>query len=182
MRRAAWYVLLEERERERQAVMAEAAATVGRLTPRELELVAVTAYWCEGSKSKPWRRRERLTFINSDPDLIACFLAWLRAQGVSDDQLRLRLSIHESADVEGSEKYWAAAVGLSRAAFGKPTLKRHNPVTVRNNVGADYHGCLVVDVSRSRLLYQRVTGVWRGIAQALEGGDAADWAAQSAVG
>jgi hypothetical protein len=48
---------------------------------RELDLVAATAYWCEGQKSKPWALRERLTFINSDPELILIWVEWLRRRG-----------------------------------------------------------------------------------------------------
>ena len=39
-----------------------------------------------------------------------------------------------------------------------PALKRHNPVTVRKNVGATYHGCLRVEVYRSADLYLRIEG------------------------
>ena len=42
-------------------------------------------------------------------------------------------------------------------------MKRHNPKTVRKNTGADDNGCLVVGVRQSRLLYQRMDGLWRGI-------------------
>jgi hypothetical protein len=42
--------------------------------------------------------------------------------------------------------------------FRRPTLKRHNPKSVRKNVGADYHGCLRIDVRRSADLYRRIEG------------------------
>ena len=54
-----------EREHERVAVRAPNAARVGRLTGREFELAAVVAYWCEGTKSKTWQRREQVTFIHA---------------------------------------------------------------------------------------------------------------------
>ena len=37
-------------------------------------------------------------------------------------------------------------------------LKRHNPKTVRKNVGEGYHGCLRIDVRRSGDLYRRIEG------------------------
>jgi hypothetical protein len=37
-------------------------------------------------------------------------------------------------------------------------VKRHNPKTVRKNVGDTYHGCLRIDVRRSADLYRRIEG------------------------
>lgn len=168
MGRAYWDAQLAEREVECQRLMSDAADWVGELSPRELELVAVTAYWCEGTKSKPWRRQERLTFINSDPDLIRLWLRWLRQCGVGPDRLGFRVNIHESADVLAATEFWSNVVGCAPDDFAPATLKRHNPLTVRKNTGEDYRGCVVVSAYKSKLLYQRVAGVWRGIARGYE--------------
>jgi hypothetical protein len=37
-------------------------------------------------------------------------------------------------------------------------IKRHNPQTVRKNVGENYHGCLRIVVHRSSDLYRRIEG------------------------
>ena len=42
--------------------------------------------------------------------------------------------------------------------FRRPTLKRHNPTTIRKNTGDDYHGCLRVEVRRSADLYRQIEG------------------------
>jgi len=42
-------------------------------------LIGAALYWAEGSKDKPYARRERVQFINSDPDVIGFFLRWLTA-------------------------------------------------------------------------------------------------------
>lgn len=85
--------------------------------------------------------------------MIKIYLAWLSLAGVTTDRLRFSVMIHESADVEAAEHYWAGLVGQDVAQFGKTTLKRHNPKTVRKNVGADYRGCLVVRVRQGADLY-----------------------------
>ena len=49
--------------------------------------------------------------------------------------------------------------------FRAPTIKRHNPKTIRRNVGEDYHGCLRIDVRRSADLYRKIEG-WAGASMA----------------
>jgi hypothetical protein len=102
-------------------------------------------------------------FINSDPDMIRLYLAWLALLGVDKDRLRYQLQIHETADVVGAEHFWAAVVGVDVATLGKASLKRHNPKTNRRNVGPAYRGCLTVRVLKSADLYRRIEGWWYGI-------------------
>ncbi|MFC4494243.1 hypothetical protein ACFPA8_08860 [Streptomyces ovatisporus] len=161
--RRGWKVTLERREEERQRVRSEAARKIGSLTDRELFLIGVGLYWAEGSKSKPHRRAESVTFINSDAGMIRVYLSWLSLLGVEAERLRFSVMIHESADVEAAERYWADLVGRGPDSFGKTTLKRHNPRTVRKNVGHDYRGCLVVRVRQSADLYRRIEGWWAGV-------------------
>jgi transcriptional regulator with XRE-family HTH domain len=148
----------------RQAVAFEGArAQIPNVAESELFVAGVVAYWAEGSKAKPWRPGEWFTFINSDPQMITLMLRWLDLVGVSRDRLILRVSIHETADVPAAETFWRALVGVGEDQFRRPTLKRHNPRTVRKNVGADYHGCLIINVRRSTELYRQIEGWWAGI-------------------
>lgn len=127
---------------------------------------AAVAYWCEGSKSKPWRRAERLTFINSDPALIGLFLGLLGRLGVDAGRVTFRVHIHETADAAAAVRWWAARLGVAEERFRRPTVKRHRP-TSRHNLGADYHGCLIVDVARSREAYWFVEGVVEAVVAAV---------------
>lgn len=120
-------------------------------------------YWAEGSESKPHDRRERAVFVNSDPGVIRTYLAWLDLLGVGRERLGFRLLIHESADVDAAHCFWAAVADIDTSVFAKPTLKKHNPKTVRKNTGDSYHGCLVIVVARSARLYNRIEGWWAGI-------------------
>ncbi|MER7202257.1 hypothetical protein CG723_27340 [Streptomyces sp. CB01635] len=54
-------------------------------------------------------------------------------------------------------------VGVDASVFSKPTIKKHNPRTVRKNTGENYHGCLVIYVRQSAELYRRMEGAWYGI-------------------
>jgi hypothetical protein len=102
--------------------------------------------------------------INSDPNVIRVFLAWLRLIGVDGSRIGFRLSIHESADVHAATEHWARVVGAHPSSFHRPTLKRHNPRTVRHNTGEDYDGCVTVEISKSTDLNRRIAGWWTGIA------------------
>ncbi|MFF9524379.1 hypothetical protein ACF1DV_20720 [Streptomyces achromogenes] len=159
------------RDREREETKQRAAAAVGRLSDRELFLVGVGLYWAEGAKDKPYSRRELVLFVNSDPGMIYVFLAWLDLVGVERDHRRFRVMIHESADVAAAERYWADLVGVDPGSFSRTTLKRHNPKTVRKNVGEAYRGCLVISVLQSADLYRRIEGTWYGIVGAVRPGD-----------
>jgi hypothetical protein len=105
-----WDAQRADRDRRQAETHLRAADDVGELSDRDLLIAGAAIYWCEGSKSKPWRRLDRLTFVNSDPALLSLFLRFLEACGRSADSLRYRVQIHETADAE-------AAGGLA-AAWG----------------------------------------------------------------
>lgn len=154
---------LRIRDEERQRTKEAAKQAIGDLSAREPFLVGVALHWAEGGKDKPYDRRENVTFVNSDPTMIRTFLTWLDLPGVERQRLRFTVMIHESADVTGAEQYWADLVGADRSTFNETTPKRHNPKTVRKNVGDSYRGCLVVEVLKGADLYRRIEGSWYGI-------------------
>ncbi|WP_066948487.1 hypothetical protein [Streptomyces lushanensis] len=161
--RRGWEPTMERREAERQRTRQTAAQDIGAMSDRELFLLGVGLYWSEGAKAKPHRRQERVIFTNSDPHMVAVFLKWLSLLGIGTDRLRCHIQIHESADVPTAERFWAGVVGIDIDAFGKTTLKRHNPKTNRRNIGDSYNGCLTIRVLQSAELYRRIEGWWYGI-------------------
>jgi hypothetical protein len=159
---------LRGRRKARQEHTRKAAESqIQELAESELFVAGVVAYWAEGTKSKPWTASQRVTFVNSDPGMIRLFLAWLQLLGIGPERRSFRVSIHESADVEAAVTYGAGVVGVPASQFQSPSLKRHNPRTVRKNVGANYHGCLVVTVRRSTELGRQIAGWFNGIVAAL---------------
>lgn len=153
-----------QRIRRQEATMSRARAQVQALAESELFVAGLAAYWAEGSKARPWRAGgESVTFINSDPDMIRLFLAWLELLGIGRDRLVCNLSIHKSGDVAGATEFWSDLVGIPASQFRKPSLKRHNPRTVRHNTGETYRGCLVIYVRRSTEFYRQVAGWWAGL-------------------
>ncbi|MGG7573378.1 hypothetical protein [Streptomyces sirii] len=163
MREARWAPYREARDRQIVETKAEAAGQIGQLTERELFLTGVGLYWAEGAKDKPYARRECVLFVNSDPGVIQTFLTWLHLLGVEPERIGYRVMIHGTADTAAAERHWADLVGIDVAALQKMTIKKHNPKTVRKNVGEGYHGCLVIRVLQSAELYRRIEGWWYGI-------------------
>ena len=153
-----WETERPAREARRAAARETASAEIGELTDREILIAGAIAYWCEGTKNKPYRRSDRVVFINSDPSLILFFLRFLGATGTPRTDLTFRILIHENADMESAQRFWLEVTEASPDQFLTPTLKRHNPKTVRKNVGENYHGCLRIDVRRSADLYRRIEG------------------------
>ena len=166
MREARWEPHRKARDAERATTNQAAADWVGTLTDREVRLLGAVAYWCEGGKEKPWRKNIcTVKFINSDERLILLFLRFLEIEGLDRRNLGYRLSIHESADAEAATRSWAGVVAVPADCFRRPTLKKHNPATVRRNVGDSYRGCLIIYVPKSSRLYWRIEGVMAGIAR-----------------
>jgi transcriptional regulator with XRE-family HTH domain len=144
---------------ERRAAAGAAAATdIGSLTDREILIAGAVAYWCEGTKNKPHRRADRVTFSNSDPELISFFLLFLDVAGIPRSDLAFQLQIHETANVASAERFWLALTGAQPGQFRKTSVKRHNPETTRKNTSDGYHGCLRIDVMRSCVLYRKIEG------------------------
>ncbi|MEV6436686.1 hypothetical protein [Streptomyces anulatus] len=162
--RMRWDHELAVRDAERQRTKAAAREETSGMSGQELFYTGIALYWAEGSKDKVYDRRENVTFINSDPDVIAVYLAWLDLLEVPRHSLSYRVMIHETADVPAAERYWAELVGIEVSALHKTTLKKHNPKTIRKNVGETYRGCLVIRVAKGATLYRRIEGWWSGIA------------------
>ena len=145
-----WAAERPVREARRTAIRVVAAAEIGELSDRELLIAGAIAYWCEGTKRKPHRPSARVVFINSDAGLIQFFLRFLDSTGTTRADLTFRVYLHEKADIESAAAFLAGRYrGSARSSSVAPVLKRHNPKTVRKNVGENYHGCLRIDVRRS---------------------------------
>ncbi|MFD9460425.1 hypothetical protein [Streptomyces sp. NPDC060027] len=161
--RKRWEHELAVRDDARRRTKDAATREIGAMTDRDLFVAGVALYWAEGTKDKTYDRRETATFVNSDPGVIQVYLAWLALLGIESERLKYRVMIHVTADVEAAQRYWADLVGVDASTFQKTTIKKHNPKTVRKNVGENYRGCLVIRVSKGAELYRRIEGWWSGM-------------------
>lgn len=159
--------LRARRERKVAALKAEASAQIGAVSRRDLFIAGVIAYWAEGAKAKPWYPSAGMQFCNSDPGMIKLYLRWLDLLEIEEDRRVYRIAIHERADICAATRFWADLVGVPEERFRRPTLKRHNPKTVRRKVGTDYVGCLTITVLRGLEMNRRIAGWFEGIVESM---------------
>jgi hypothetical protein len=58
MRETRWRPHRAARDAERAVIKKEAIEWVAALSPRDVVLTGAVAYWCEGTKEKPWRESQ----------------------------------------------------------------------------------------------------------------------------
>lgn len=114
-------------QRAKQAQIEEARLeglrVIGRLTDRELLVAGLAYYSGEGSKTGG-----AVKFANSDPRLLAFFMAWLRRFfDIEESRLRLRLYLHEGLDLEAANDFWSELTGIPRSQFIKPYRAKPDP-------------------------------------------------------
>ncbi|SNR49796.1 helix-turn-helix domain-containing protein [Actinomadura mexicana] len=158
MWRSRWEPIHLAREQQRRETKLRACREIGAMDERDILMAGALAYWCEGEKDKIYKRREWVSFINSDPALILLFLRFLEVAGVLRGQLRIRLHIHETADIEAAAGWWSELTGYPADEFRKPAIKRHNPKSVRKNLVDEYRGCLQISATGSAELYRKIEG------------------------
>ena len=90
-------------------------------------------------------------------------MRFLDLLGVAPELRNYRVYIHETGDGEAAVRWWAEAVDVPPNRFRPTSFKKHNPRTVRRNVGDRYRGCLAVSVRGSRDLYRYVEGLVAGM-------------------
>lgn len=155
----------EQREREIKA--AAIRDMPGAFGDMEIFVAGLALYWAEGAKAKPWSPSRGVSLINSDPDVIRVFLAWLALLGVERKELTFRVAIHSSADVAAAEEFWAHVVGISTADLQRTSLKTHERRPSRRQPTSEYNGCLVVNVRRSTDFNRQIAGWWQGLVGAV---------------
>lgn len=104
-----------------------------------LNEVGALLHWCEGSKQE---EDYRVEFVNSDPDMISVFMKYVRAKGVEENRLRIRMGIHVQDDETDCKAYWKKVTGLQDSNFiatsmNKQSLSKkhlpHGTVAIRYN-------------------------------------------------
>lgn len=160
----------EQRLKRTREVVSAARADIGQLTARERFLIGVALYWAEGSKEHEGSTvSQPVDFGNTDPGMIRCYISFLRESlSVPLSRFVFSIYIHEShrGRIEEVKRYWRKALGLSKMKISWVYYKKHNPRTVRKNVGSSYVGTLRIYVRNSSTLQRKISGWIYGIKDA----------------
>lgn len=150
------------------SILAKAAIEISRISRRELWLLGIMAYWCEGSKQKANNISGRVIFANSDPFLIKLFVKWIKEIcKVSENRLVYTLYIHETGNLDASFNFWSKVLGVNKDYFAKTVLKKHNISTNRKYDNDLYFGLLRVTVRNSTDLNRQIKGWIDGVNSSL---------------
>lgn len=109
----------------------------------DLKLMLGLLYWCEGGKTD-----RRVTFINSDHNLIRSFLIILRKSFIIDEnKLKALLHLHGYHNGKEMLEYWSNVTGI------KPeNISVYNKKNLGKRKRNDYMGCISVRYGDSNVL------------------------------
>ncbi len=129
------------------------------LNKEPLWVAGTTAYWAEGGKSS-----RRLTFANSDPNMIRLFIEWSRRYlDLTTDRFTIGLHLHSGQDESERRTFWSAVTGLPDDQFRKTFVKDEGTGHRKNVL---YNGTAQIRVTKSAALLDRVLGWIDGLCDA----------------
>lgn len=89
---------------------------------RVLKVIGIMLYWGEGGKSD---KAMTVDFANSDKDMIALFLRFLREVcGVDESRLRVLPYFYANHDIKKNINYWHEITKISKKQFTKPYIRK----------------------------------------------------------
>jgi hypothetical protein len=125
-------------------------------------------HWAEGSKA-----RNAVKLTNSDPDLLAYFVLFLR-EHFEVDESRIRLACNLFADhaeqQRGIEEFWLSRLGLGRDALRASTVNTFSKYSQKKRANKLPYGTAAVIVHSTR-----IAQMIYGSIQELAGFERPDW-------
>lgn len=128
----------EYKEQQRQIArkMAKDILQSIQLSKTFFKLCCALVWWCEGNKDTT-----QLTFTNSDPSLVKCFLFLLRGGFTIDEsKFRILIHLHDYHEDEKQKHFWSEITNIPQSQFYKSYLKPHTAVRKHEN----YQGCIAI--------------------------------------
>lgn len=125
-------------------------------------------YWAEGSKG-----RNVVQLTNSDPELVAHFVAFLRAHfSVESERIKLvcNLFADHEARVREIEDFWLGRLDLTRASLNATAVNRYSKYSQKKRLNKLPYG-----TARVTLCDTRIAQTIYGSIQELGGFDRPEW-------
>lgn len=117
--------LFENNRRRTKAIQAEnkkarqgALNEIRLLSQYELLLIGVALYWAEGYNRQDKISSPCISFGNSNPDMVALFLRFLReTMKIPEEKLRPTVQIHHNIEPKSAINFWAKIANIPRERF-----------------------------------------------------------------
>lgn len=98
---------------ENKTARTEGAAQIGKISSRELLIIGAALYWGEGTKSERSLGNRNIAFANSDPDMIATFLRFIRdILKIKEERIRAGIHIYPNISQTKARNYWSQVTKL----------------------------------------------------------------------
>lgn len=116
---------------------------------RQLKLIGVMLYWCEGYKTG---KSSTVDFVNSDPSMVKIFTEFLRTVcGINENKLRAYLYYYSNQDARELIKFWSAVTRIPPSQFTRPYMRESLHVTPKHKMP---HGLVHIRYCDKKLLLQ----------------------------
>ena len=104
--------------KENEYARTEGSIHMGKISSRELMIIGAALYWGEGTKSERSSSNRNIAFANSDPDMIATFLRFIRdIFKIKEERIRAGIHIYPNIDQVLARKYWSEVTRLPADRF-----------------------------------------------------------------
>lgn len=96
--------------------------SINSVRKKELRAIGSMLYWGEGYKSE---KSSFVDFANSDPEMVAMFLEYLRnTYQINEKKLRVLLYCYANQNVNDLILYWSRLTHISKNQFIKPYVRQ----------------------------------------------------------
>lgn len=151
----------DKRLKREHFIIRSAKKEIDGISKEDLRLIGIALYWAEGTKQKSSNVSQRVTFNNSDPDMIVLFNKWLKEIcNIPQKDLVYSIYIHRTVSRDRIKIFWE---NLINHKIDRIYFKRHSTKTNRKNIEENYKGLLRIDVRRSTDFNRKIRGWIEGI-------------------
>lgn len=121
-------------------------------------VAGVVAYWSEGAK-----RHKDVSLSNSDPALVALFIAWAKRYfGIKHNRFTAKLNLHAGQDEAERKQFWSVMTHIPLDRFRKTFIKPEGTGHRKNDL---YNGTVMVRVTCSGDLLHTLRGWMDAVAE-----------------
>lgn len=155
----------EQRAREAQSL---GKKRIKYFAKHDLLLLGAVLYWAEGYKrltvrDGKERMAHRISFLNTDPYMIAAFLRFLReCLDISDEKIRLTMRLYPHINEEEARRHWMWATQLSARSFERTTMMISSTSKGKRPFNRLQYGTLQVSVNDT-LKFHQLLGLIEGV-------------------